>query len=81
MALMANLYVGASGLTTSQNALNTTAHNMSNMDTVGFTRQQVTQGTRFYNTLDTRTDRISWTQIGNGVNYNNCQCQFPSLTK
>jgi len=73
MALMANLYVGASGLTTSQNALNTTAHNLSNMDTVGFTRQQVSQGTSFYNTLDTRTDRISWTQIGNGVNYNNCK--------
>ena len=73
MALMANLYVGASGLTVSQNALNTTAHNMSNVDTTGYTRQQVTQGTRFYQTFDTRSDTIAWTQIGTGVNYNSCK--------
>ena len=51
MSLMGSLYVGTSGLQTSQNALHTTAHNMSNIDTVGFTRQQVQQGTRFYNTI------------------------------
>ena len=31
MSLMANLYVGQSGLATSQNALNTTAHNLANV--------------------------------------------------
>lgn len=73
MSLMANLYVGASGLTVSQNALNTTAHNMSNMDTDGYTRQQVSQGTRAYQTLEKRNEQIGWKQIGTGVNYNNCK--------
>ena len=43
MSLFGSLYIGVSGLQTSQNALNTTAHNMSNIDTVGYTRQQVQQ--------------------------------------
>ena len=73
MSLMANLYVGASGLTTSQNALNTTAHNMANLDTDGYTRQQVSQGTRAYQTLEKKTEAIAWKQIGTGVNYNNCK--------
>ena len=73
MSLMANLYVGTSGLTTSQNALNTTAHNMANLDTVGYTRQQVSQGTRAYQTLEYRYDTIALKQIGTGVNYNNCK--------
>ena len=46
MSLMGSLYTGVSGLQTSSNALNTTAHNMSNLDTKGYTRQQVQQGTR-----------------------------------
>ena len=41
MPLMGSLYVGTSGLQTSQNALNTTAHNMTNADTTGYVRQQV----------------------------------------
>ena len=73
MSLMANLYVGTSGLQTSQNALNTTAHNMSNVDTQGYTRQQVSQGTRAYQTLEKKNEQISWKQIGTGVNYNNCK--------
>ena len=51
MSLMGSLYVGQSGLQTGQNALNTTAHNMSNVDTVGYTRQQVQQTARTYRTL------------------------------
>lgn len=39
---MASLMVGASGLKTSQTALNTTAHNLSNVNTTGYTRQQIT---------------------------------------
>ena len=46
MPLMSALYVGASGLQTSQNALNTTAHNLANINTTGYTRQQVYQGNR-----------------------------------
>ena len=51
MPLFGALYVGASGLQTSQNTLNTTAHNMANVDTEGYTRQQILLGTRTYNTL------------------------------
>lgn len=69
MGLMGSLYVGTSGLQTSQNALNTTAHNMSNIDTTGYTRQQVQQGTRFYNTLSKTKTAISYQQIGLGVYY------------
>lgn len=73
MSLMANLYVGSSGLQVSQNALNTTAHNMANLDTEGYTRQQVSQGTRAYQTLEKKNECIAWKQIGTGVNYNNCK--------
>lgn len=69
MSLMGNLYIGASGLQTGQNALNTTAHNMSNIDTVGYTRQQVQLGTRFYNTISTSNSAVSYQQLGLGVNY------------
>lgn len=68
MSLMSSLYIGVSGLQTSNNALNTTAHNMSNLDTQGYTRQQVAQGTRNYNTLARYADK-NWIQTGLGVNY------------
>lgn len=69
MSLMANLFVGQSGLQTSQNALNTTAHNMSNVDTTGYTRQQVMQSDMFYNTVSRDPGIISYKQIGQGVVY------------
>lgn len=68
MSLMSSLYIGVSGLRTSDNALNTTAHNMSNLDTQGYTRQQVSQGTRNYITHSKDTTR-NWIQTGLGVNY------------
>lgn len=68
MSLMGSLYTGVSGLQTSNNALNTTAHNMSNLDTQGYTRQQVAQGTRNYVTLQASATK-NWMQTGLGVNY------------
>lgn len=68
MSLMSSLYIGVSGLQTSNNALNTTAHNMSNLDTQGYTRQQVQQGTRNYVTNAKYTEK-NWIQTGLGVNY------------
>ena len=68
MSLMGSLWTGVSGLQTSNNALNTTAHNMSNMDTVGYTRQQVSQGTRPYVTIE-KNNKTNWKQLGLGVNY------------
>lgn len=69
MSLFGSLYIGSSGLQTSQNALNTTAHNMSNIDTVGYTRQQVQQGTRIYKTISTSGSAVAYQQTGLGVNY------------
>ena len=43
---MGSLYIGSSGLRTSQNALNTTANNLANVDTTGYVRQQVIQADR-----------------------------------
>ena len=40
-SLFTSLYTGASGIRTSQSALNTTAHNLANTDTKGYTRQQL----------------------------------------
>lgn len=68
MSLMGSLWTGVSGLQTSNNALNTTAHNMSNMDTVGYTRQQVAQSTRTYTTIE-KSNKTNWKQLGLGVNY------------
>lgn len=68
MSLMGSLYLGVSGLQTSNNALNTTGHNMANLDTVGYTRQQVSQATRGYNTIS-KSQSTNWQQLGLGVNY------------
>jgi flagellar hook-associated protein 1 FlgK len=69
MPLMGSLYIGVSGLQTSQNALNTTAHNISNTDTKGYVRQQILQSTAAYNTIKTDYHAVSNQQIGLGVVY------------
>ena len=61
-----SLYVGASGLQNSQNALNTTANNLANVDTKGYVRQQVLFADRDYITFNT-TAAISKQQSGLGV--------------
>lgn len=40
MGSMSGLYIGVSGLNVSQAALNVTSHNLANVDTTGFVRQQ-----------------------------------------
>ena len=67
MPLMGSIYVGTSGLQTSNNALNTAAHNLSNIETAGYTRQQILQGNRFYNTIGIAS--VSNMQVGIGVDY------------
>ncbi len=69
MPLMGSIYVGTSGLQTSQNSLNTTAHNLSNMGTTGYVRQQVLHGDRLYNTIKNGSAKVSTQQVGLGVNY------------
>lgn len=67
MPLMGSYYIGVSGLQTSQNALNTTAHNLSNIETTGYTRQQTLLEDRFYNTVGNGS--VSIKQTGLGVEY------------
>ena len=69
MSIMGSLYVGVSGLQTSQNALNTTAHNVSNAENAGYVRQQVMQATNVYNTISHNKDAVSDQQVGLGVVY------------
>ncbi|MCM1099926.1 MAG: flagellar hook-associated protein FlgK [Clostridium sp.] len=66
---MSSLYIGASGLQTSQNALNTTAHNLSNTDTVGYVRQQVQQSSKSYVTISKTASAVAYQQSGLGVSY------------
>ncbi len=63
---MGSLWIGASGIKVSQNALNVTANNLSNVDTKGYVRQQVLQADRDYYTFDT-TASVSRQQSGLGV--------------
>ncbi|MCL2052741.1 MAG: flagellar hook-associated protein FlgK [Lachnospiraceae bacterium] len=75
MSLMGSLYIGSSGLRTSQNALNTTAHNMANVGTPGYVRQIVQQGTRSFNTISVNGSAIAPQQLGIGVAYSETKTQ------
>ncbi len=69
MSLFGALYIGDSGLRTSQNALNTVAHNLSNLNTPGYVRQQVANtDTTYTNTTGNRK-----LQVGDGVKYAECR--------
>lgn len=72
MSLFGELYVGSSGLKTSQNALNTVAHNLSNVNTPGYTRQQVAEADVDYYTYS-RSQAASLSQRGDGVQYSECR--------
>lgn len=65
MGLMDALYVGVSGLRTSQNAMNATAHNITNAETKGFVRQQTVMTDFGYSNIG--GNNISTWQIGMGV--------------
>lgn len=63
---MSSLYIGVSGLQSAQHALNTTGHNLSNIDTAGYTRQQITYSTSQY--FDLGRNGVGKLQYGIGVN-------------
>lgn len=69
MSLMSGLYVGTTALRTASDALNTTAHNLSNVDTTGYTRQQVSLATRNYNILSDASVSVAAKEVGMGVRY------------
>ena len=62
-----NMYIGASGLQSAQNALNTTANNLANVNTKGYVRQQVVFSDRRYDVLRDPTLRVNAHQSGTGV--------------
>lgn len=61
-----SMFIGVAGLQSSQNALNVTANNLSNVDTAGYVRQRVLFTDRDYQTFNT-TAAISRQQSGLGV--------------
>lgn len=65
MGLMDALYVGVSGLRTSQSALNATAHNITNAETQGYVRQQTVLTDYGYSNIG--GNKISTWQIGMGA--------------
>lgn len=67
MSSLSGLYVGVSGLNVSQAALNVTSHNLSNVDTAGFVRQQVVQTDFRYIKLG--DSYVSIMQHGLGANF------------
>lgn len=69
MGLMGSLYIGTSGLQTSQNVLNTVAHNLTNASTEGYVRQQVILYDRPYNTIAFKSKGVANQQTGLGVYY------------
>ncbi len=63
-----SLFIGRSGLQNSQNALNTTANNLANVDTKGYVRQQVRFTDKSYNVLKNPVMNVNLQQYGLGVN-------------
>ncbi len=51
MPLMASLYTGVSGLKTSQVGIHTSSHNLANIHTEGYVRQQISYADREYSTI------------------------------
>lgn len=64
---MSSLYVGSSGLKSAQTALNTTAHNLANVDTKGYTRQQIAFQDTQYVLLGDRNANVVTSTYGLGV--------------
>lgn len=69
MSLMSAFYVANSGFATSQYELNTVAHNLTNVGTEGYTRQQVLQTSSIYNRISTDMRAVANKQIGLGTVY------------
>lgn len=62
-----SLYIGASGLQSAQNALNTTANNLANVNTKGYVRQQVVFSDKKYDVLTDPSKYVNLQQSGLGV--------------
>lgn len=67
MGSISSLYIGVSGLNSSQNALNVTAHNLTNVDTKGYVRQQVLSKDFGYNTIGETHTSLSQLGLGTSI--------------
>lgn len=64
---MGRMYIGTSGLQAHQNAINTTAHNLTNLNTEGYSRQQVLLADVGYQKLGYTPIGINQTGLGTKV--------------
>ena len=64
MSLMTSLSTGVSGLKAAQTAVNTTAHNIANVNTKGYSRQDIINADKVYNKVG--SSHISYSQVGLG---------------
>ncbi len=64
---MGALYIGMSGLTVNQAALNATTHNIANLDSNGYTRQQVLMKDTYYYNYNLRTVGNSQSGLGSNM--------------
>ena len=65
MSLFGSFSTGVSGLSAHYNALNTTAHNLANVETKGYVRQQVVNKDSIYTTIGMNSREFL--QVGRGV--------------
>ncbi|SET23156.1 flagellar hook-associated protein FlgK [[Clostridium] polysaccharolyticum] len=64
--IMTSMWTGVSGLKTNQSSLNTAGHNLANINTEGYVRQQIVTKDTIYNSIG--TSHISELQVGYGTN-------------
>lgn len=65
MSLMTSMWVGVSGLRAQQNAINTTSHNLANIYSEGYVRQQVSMADNTYQNFG--QTQVNTKQLGLGV--------------
>ncbi len=67
MGLMSSLYTGVSGLTANQRGLTVSGHNLANVETAGFVRQQMETTDTLYLNLGTNATGLLQSGIGTSV--------------
>lgn len=63
--IMTSMYTGVSGLRTNQTSLNTVSHNLANVNTAGYVRQQIVTSDTIYNSIGSSS--VSMLQVGYGT--------------
>ena len=64
---MEGLFIGSSAIRTAQNAINTVANNLANVNTDGYVRQQVVQADQQYNRFGTAAVSNQYAGLGVGI--------------